>query len=210
MTIRVNVPLKDVGKIERKMAQIWRQEMGKAMRKAASMCKPVLIARTVDAPPAKPGASAPLGAVDQRKILDGWEFIFTPGDLNIMIFNKAYHAGFADAGVPTTATKIGGKNLVALGLFQAWMQRKGIKISEKRRNGATVVMPSARAARFLIYKINQRQGEWRFAPRGFIDHKNKRGVSARERIAEIFSREILAQRNRMIEKAATMVITKGR
>jgi hypothetical protein len=200
VTIRVTVPLKDVGKIERKMAQIWRQEMGKAMRKAASMCKPVLIARTVDAPPAKPGAVAPQGAIDQRKIIDNWEFIFTSGDLDLMIFNKADHAGYADAGVLRSVGKIGGP--VARDLIASWMLRKGIQIAEKRGN-ATKVMPSARAARFLIFKINQRKTHWRFTPRAFVKR-------AAPRIKEIFNREILAQRNRMVEKAATMVITKGR
>lgn len=202
MTIRINIDLANAGRIERKMAQIWRQEMGKAMRKAASMCKPVLIARTVDAPPAAPPPSAygQPGAIDTRKIIDNWEFLFTPGDCEVMIFNRAEHAGYAEDGVKSSMGKIGGS--VAVGLFESWLIRKGIQITE-RRGSQTVVMPNARAARFLIFKINQRSGEWRFQPRKFVGR-------AAARIQEIFNREIVAQRDRMIAKAIASVATRGR
>ena len=183
------------------MAQIWRQEMGKAMRKAASMCKPVLIARTVDAPPAKPGAIAPKGAIDQRAIIDGWEFIFTPGSLEVMIYNRADHGAYADQGVPSTSGKIGGP--VAQSLFESWMIRKGIQISENKGNGRVVIMSNKRAAKFLIFKINSRAGAWRFQPRKFVER-------SQARIQEIFNREIAAQRDRMIAKAIASAATKGR
>lgn len=193
MTIRVNIDLAHAGKIERKLAKIWRQEMGKAMRKAASMCKPVLIARTVDAPPAAPPPSTygQPGAIDTRKIIDSWEFLFTPGDCEVMIFNRAEHAGYAEDGVKSSMGKIGGP--VAVGLFESWLVRKGIQINERRGN-QTVVMPNARAARFLIFKINQRSGEWRFQPRKIV-------ARSAMRIRELFNREIRLQHERVVAAA---------
>lgn len=193
MTIRINVDLADAGEIERRLAATWRQAMGRAMRKAASMAKPVLIARTVDAPPAAPPPSAygQPGAIDTRKIIDNWEFLFTPGDCEVMIFNRADHAGYAEDGVKSSMGKIGGP--VAVGLFESWLVRKGIQINERRGN-QTVVMPNARAARFLIFKINQRSGEWRFQPRKIV---------ARDaaRIRELFNREIRLQHERVVAAA---------
>lgn len=193
MTIRINIDLADAGRIERRLAATWRQAMGRAMRKAASMAKPVLIARTVDAPPAAPPPSAygQPGAIDTRKIIDNWEFLFTPGDCEVMIFNRAEHAGYAEDGVKSSMGKIGGP--VAVGLFESWLVRKGIQINERRGN-QTVVMPNARAARFLIFKINQRSGEWRFQPRKIV-------ARSAMRIRELFNREIRLQHERVVAAA---------
>lgn len=193
MTIRINIDLADAGRIERRLAATWRQAMGRAMRKAASMAKPVLIARTVDAPPAAPPPSAygQPGAIDTRKIIDNWEFLFTPGDCEVMIFNRADHAGYAEDGVKSSMGKIGGP--VAVGLFESWLVRKGIQINERRGN-QTVVMPNARAARFLIFKINQRSGEWRFQPRKIV-------ARSAMRIRELFNREIRLQHERVVAAA---------
>ena len=194
MTIRINIDLANAGRIERRLAATWRQAMGRAMRKAASMAKPVLIARTVDAPPAAPPPSAygRPGAIDTRKIIDNWEFLFTPGDCEVMIFNRAEHAGYAEDGVKSSMGKIGGP--VAVGLFESWLVRKGIQINERRGN-QTVVMPNARAARFLIFKINQRSGEWRFQPRKIV-------ARSAVRIRELFDREIRLQHERVVLAAA--------
>lgn len=193
MTIRINIDLADAGRIERRLAATWRQAMGRAMRKAASMAKPVLIARTVDAPPAAPPPSAygQPGAIDTRRIIDNWEFLFTPGDCEVMIFNRAEHAGYAEDGVKSSMGKIGGP--VAVGLFESWLVRKGIQINERRGN-QTVVMPNARAARFLIFKINQRSGEWRFQPRKIV-------ARSAARIRELFNREIRLQHERVVAAA---------
>lgn len=193
MTIRINVDLADAGRIERRLAATWRQAMGRAVRKAASMAKPVLIARTVDAPPAAPPPSAygQPGAIDTRKIIDNWEFLFTPGDCEVMIFNRAEHAGYAEDGVKSSMGKIGGP--VAVGLFESWLVRKGIQINERRGN-QTVVMPNARAARFLIFKINQRAGEWRFQPRKIV-------ARSAVRIRGLFDREIRLQHERVVAAA---------
>ena len=121
-----------------------------------------------------------------------------PGSLTVMIFNKTEHSGSVEAGTPTSAPKIGGP--VHLSLFESWMLRKGIIISEQRHGRGMVVMPSARAARFLVHKINQRSGQWRFKPRTMVQRS---GV----RIQEIFDREIAAQMVRTLAKAAVDVAT---
>ena len=191
MTVRVNVPLKDVGKIERRIKQTWRQEMGKAMRRAANMCRLVLITKTAKAPPAKPDATSPIGAIDQRGVIDGWEFLFTPGELSVMIFNKAPHAGFVEQGVKTSSGKIGG--LIARDLIASWMIRKGINITQKKGD-KFVPVNAKKAAAFIIFKINSRKGTWRFRPRNIAKD------SAR-RVKEIFNREIKEQFDRMTLKA---------
>lgn len=196
MTIRINVDMRDAGKIERRLAQMWRGEMSKAMRKAASMCKPVLIARTVDAPPAYPESprSRP-GAIDQGKIIKNWEFLFDPGSLSVMIFNKTDHAGYAEAGVPANSRKIGplGRDLI-----ESWMMRKGIIITDQKTG---IALSSKKAAKLLVFSINRRDKQWRFHPRTMV-------LRSIPRIQEIFNREIAAQRQRMIEKAAMEVATR--
>lgn len=196
MTIRINVDMRDAGKIEKRLAQMWRGEMSKAMRKAASMCKPVLIARTVDAPPAYPDSpnSRP-GAIDQGHIIKNWEFLFDPGSLKVMIFNKTDHAGYAEAGVTTGSRKIGplGRDLI-----ESWIIRKGIVITDKTTSTA---LSSERAAKLIVFAINRREGKWRFHPRTMV-------LRSIPRIQEIFNREIAAQRKRMIEKAAMEVATR--
>lgn len=202
MTIRINVDLANAGRIERRLAATWRQAMGRAMRKAASMAKPVLIARTVDAPPAAPPPSpcGHPGAIDTREIIDNWEFLFTPGDCEVMVFNRSEHAGYNEDGVKSSMGKIRGP--VAVGLFESWLVRKGIQIPE-RRGARTVIMPNARAARFLIFKINRRSGEWRFQPRKIV-------ARSAGRIKELFDREIRLQHTRVVEAAAANAATSRR
>jgi hypothetical protein len=196
MTIRINVDMRDAGRIEKRLAQMWRGEMTKAMRKAASMCKPVLIARTADAPPAYPESprSRP-GAIDQGKIINNWEFLFDPGSLKVMIFNKTDHAGYAEVGVPANARKIGplGRDMI-----ESWMLRKGIVINDK---DTSLPLSSKKAAKLLVFSINRRNQKWRFHPRTMV-------LRSVPRIMEIFNREIAAQRERMIEKAAREVATR--
>lgn len=188
--------MRDAGKIEKRLAQMWRGEMTKAMRKAASMCKQVLIARTADAPPAYPDSprSKP-GAIDQGKIITNWEFLMDPGSLTVMVFNKTDHAGYAEAGVPANARKIGplGRDLI-----ESWMLRKGIVINDQKTG---LALSSKRAAKLLVFSINRRNKQWRFHPRTMV-------LRSIPRIQEIFNREIAAQRQRMIEKAAMEVATR--
>jgi len=194
MTIRINVHMNDVGKIERRIARIWRGEMAKAMQRAARMCKPVLVANTANAPPASDSPRSTRGAVDQGNIIKNWEFLMDPGSLTVMIFNKAEHAGYAEAGVPANARKIGplGRDLI-----ESWMLRKGIVVNDKRTGFA---LSSKRAARLLVFAINKRDKQWRFNPRTMVQRSG-------ERIQEIFDREIANQMVRTLAKAAVDVAT---
>lgn len=189
--------MNDVGKIERRVAKIWKAEMAKAMRKAASMAKPVLIANTLNAPPASDSTLSTRGAVDQGKIIKNWEFLMDPGSLTIMIFNKAEHAGPVEAGVPTNARKIGplGQDLI-----ESWMLRKGIVINDQKSG---MPISSKKAAKMLVFAINRRAGQWRFNPRTMVQRSG-------ERIQEIFDREIAAQMARTLAKAAAEVATTRR
>ncbi len=196
MTIRINVHMNDVGKIEKRLAQMWRGEMTKAMRRAANMSKLVLIGNTLNAPPAYPDSTrSTKGAVDQGGIIKIWEFLMDPGSLTIMIFNKTPHAGYAEAGVPANARKIGplGRDLI-----ESWMLRKGIVINDKKTG---LALSSKKAAKLLVFAINRRDKQWRFHPRTMVQRSGMR-------IQEIFDREIAAQRQRMIEKAAMEVATR--
>jgi len=196
VTIRINIHMNDAGKIEKRLAQMWKGEMTKAMRKAATMCKPVLQANTLNAPPAYPDSPrSTKGAVDQGNIIKNWEFLIDPGSLTLMIFNKTDHAGYAEAGVPANARKIGplGRDLI-----ESWMLRKGIVINDQRTGMA---LSSKRAAKLLVFSINRRNKKWRFHPRTMVQRSGYR-------IQEIFDREIAAQRRRMIEKAAKEVATR--
>ncbi len=195
MTIRINVHMNDVGKIERRIAKIWKGEMAKAMRRAATMCKPVLIANTLNAPPAYPDSPrSTRGAVDQGNIIKNWEFLMDPGSLTVMIFNKAEHAGYAEAGVPANARKIGplGRDLI-----ESWMLRKGIVINDKKTG---LALSSKKAAKLLVFAINRRDKQWRFHPRTMVQRSGYR-------IQEIFDREIANQMVRTLAKAAVDVAT---
>ena len=197
MTIRINIHMNDVGKIERRVAKIWKAEMAKAMRKAASMCKPILMANTANAPPASDSPRSTIGAVDQGGIIKNWEFLMDHGSLTVMIFNKTEHSGYAEEGVPANARKIGplGQDLI-----ESWMLRKGIVISDQKSG---IPLSSKKAAKLLVFAINRREGQWRFKPRTMVKRSG-------ERIQEIFDREIAAQMVRTLAKAAVDVVTTRR
>lgn len=198
MTIRINIHMNDVGKIERRIAKIWKVDMAKAMQKAAKMCIPVLVANTENAPPAYPDSTrSTRGAVDQGKILKNWEILMDPGSLTVMIFNKTEHAGYAEAGVPANARKIGplGQDLI-----ESWMLRKGIVVNDQKTG---LALTSKKAAKLLVFAINRRAGQWRFHPRTMVQRSGYR-------VQEIFDREIANQMVKTLARAAADLATTRR
>lgn len=97
MAYRVEVPWRRLGLAERNMSRQLRKEVGKAMKTAARQCVPVLVARTMDAPPASANGKA--GAYAYGRLVKGWNIDTSEKDLLTTIFNTEDYAQFVEDGV---------------------------------------------------------------------------------------------------------------
>lgn len=187
-TLRVNVNFKHAGMIEKSLAKHIKVAANKGLKVAARQSIAVLVARTVDAPPAAP-ESSPFrkpGADDQHSVRGGWEIDPEPRNMQLVIFNRALHAKYVEQGVKGNTGKLGP---LARDLIEQWVQRKGIVIVYQGRT-----LTSKQAARQITRAINKRTG-WRFKPRKIVER-------SQVRIREIFKKQLDTHMEKAVEAAA--------
>jgi len=166
------------GRAEQQLGRGLRQVLVSAMRTAARQAKPVLIARTLDAPPASESRNSPPGAYATGKLAKSWEIdaeisrtTASGWELGATVYNTQLYAPFQNNGVRANQTLMG---LMALQMIELWIVQRGIQSMFNES------LP--RLAKRIVFAMNRRE-TWRLRPRTIIER-------AQMRVREIFAAQI--------------------
>lgn len=114
MAYKVEVPWRKLGYAEKRMGKELKKQLAKAMKTAARQCVPVLVARTMDAPPASDSARSKAGAYAYGRLVKGWNIDASEKDLLTTIYNTEDYAQFVEEGVKAKPRGAAGKLLGAI------------------------------------------------------------------------------------------------
>jgi len=187
--LMMKVPLNRLGKLEAMLSRRLRDDARKAMEKAARQIIPVLIARTLDAPPASDSPRSVPGAYASQKMAQGWRTRPLPSVLKYEIYNEQPYAPYQNFGVLTNTAKI---PMSAVDNFVVWMGQRGIVVLDER--GAP--MEITKGAKRIILAMNRRT-KWRIKPRRIVERaRNRASTIFKDRLRDAMERAIREVRNR--------------
>lgn len=166
------------GRAEQALGRQLRPAIVASMRTAARLAKPVLIARTLDAPPASDSPRSKPGAYASGELARSWEIdpeiSHTRGTgwvLTATVYNTQLYAAFQNDGVKANMPKMG---LLAMQMIERWIVQRGIV--------SLFNEPLPRLAKRIVGAMNGRD-TWRIKPRTMIER-------AQGRVREIFTTQI--------------------
>jgi hypothetical protein len=166
------------GRAEQALGRQLRPAIVASMRTAARLAKPVLIARTLDAPPASDSPRSKPGAYASGELARSWEIdpeiSHTRGAgwvLTATVYNTQLYAAFQNDGVKANMPKMG---LLAMQMIERWIVQRGIV--------SLFNEPLPRLAKRIVGAMNGRD-TWRIKPRKMIER-------AQSRVREIFTTQI--------------------
>lgn len=166
------------GRAEQALGRQLRPAIVASMRTAARLAKPVLIARTLDAPPASDSPRSRPGAYATGTLAKSWEIdpeISRTGangwELTATVFNRQLYAPYQNNGVRANTALMG---VMAIQMIERWIMDRGIV--------SMFDEPLPRLARRIVFAMNRREN-WRLRPRKIIER-------AQARVREIFVAQI--------------------
>ena len=175
------------GEFEKQLGKALRPALEKAMKLAARQSLPVLIARTLDAPPASDSPRSKVGAYATGKMAQGWVVDYASGkkggawSLEASIYNKELYMPFQNDGVkalgaamkPARTIRVmkKTKNRMALQqMIELWIIQRGI---------VSIYGDSVPKLAQRIIRAMYRRKPWTLKPRTIIER-------ARARTRQIF------------------------
>lgn len=166
------------GRAEQALGRALRPSIVASMRTAARLSRPVLIARTLDAPPASDSPRSKVGAYASGELARSWEIDpeisrsrGAGWELIATVFNRQLYAPYQNNGVRANTPRMG---LLAIQMIERWIMLRGIV--------SLFNEPLPRLARRIVAAMNGRD-TWRIKPRTIIER-------AQSRVREIFTQQI--------------------
>lgn len=170
------------GEYEKQLGKSLRTVLEKALKTAARQSIPVLIARTLDAPPASDSPRSKIGAYASGKMAQGWVVDYAYGkkggswSLEATIYNKELYMPFQNDGVkalgaamrPRRTVRVmkKAKNRMALQqMIELWIIQRGI---------VSIYGESVPKLATRIIRAMYRRKPWTLKPRTMIERASAR------------------------------------